>query len=85
MKSVIGDLFIEPCQKQVDSELTAKLKSEIDRNKYWLKRGLNKKQKKLLLRIEDGKDLIDEINSAESFIAGFKTGLKIGFEVNEDR
>ena len=84
MKSVIEDLFISSYSKKCDSELAIKLESEIDRNKRWLKKCLSKNQKKLLLRIEDGKDMLNDINTTESFIAGFKIGLKIGVEVSED-
>lgn len=56
------------------------LDTEIERNKEQLKANLNKKQKKLLLRFEDSKDLIKEESGYESFVAGFKIGLKIGLK-----
>ena len=87
MKNVLEDLFTNYYSRKYDSDLIIKLESEIEKNKRQLKKNLNKKQKKLLLRIEDGKIMINEAGNNESFIAGFKMGLKLGFEVfeiNED-
>ena len=63
-------------------ESLEKLKNEIENDKRRLKMNLSKQQKRLLLRIEDGKDAIAEEGNLGSFVAGFKIGLKIGYESN---
>ena len=83
MKNVLEELFDNYNSKKRDSDLIIKLESEIEKNKHQLKKNIDKKQKKLLLRIEDGKIAINEAENAENFNAGFKTGLKLGFEIFE--
>jgi len=85
MNNILEELFNNYTDLTEQKESISQLTLEIENNKKWLKRNLNKRQKKLLLRIEDGKDLSSEIISKESFISGFKLGLKIGYEVNKEQ
>jgi len=84
MDSIIEKVFYTYFDRKASDKSISKIKNEIEVIKKQLKKTFSKKQRKLLLRIEDKKDLINEISSSESFIAGFKIGLKVGFEVNED-
>ena len=77
MKGFLEELFFQSNKKNFNSKSVGNLDSEIEMNEKLLKMNLNEKQKKLLLRIEDAKDLIAEEISFESYIAGFKIGLKI--------
>jgi len=84
MKSTIEDLFIDYRLKEKNCALIAKLKSRVSENKCRLNKNLGKHQEVLLLEIEDGQNLIAEISSTKSFIAGFKMALKIGLETSGD-
>ncbi|WP_323373272.1 DUF6809 family protein [Anaeropeptidivorans aminofermentans] len=84
MKRFLEELFYKQLQEVLKSNSINMLDTEIERNKEQLKANLNKKQKKLLLRFEDSKDLIKEESGYESFVAGFKIDLKIGYETNKD-
>jgi len=84
MNNILDKLFFDYVKKATKSESVRKLETEIENNKKWLKQDLSERQKKLLLRFEDKKDLIKELSNSESFAAGFKFGLKVGYEVNKD-
>ncbi len=47
-----------------------------------LKATLNKNQRKLLLRITDESHLLMDKAHEESFVEGFRLGLKLGYEVH---
>lgn len=78
------ELYYKKRQAAEKSEEILYWEKEIEESKIKLKKHFTKNQKKLLLRIEDGKNFIDESGNVESFILGFKVGLKIGYEGNKD-
>ncbi|MBE6012959.1 DUF6809 family protein [Anaeropeptidivorans aminofermentans] len=84
MRELMEALFYRKRQEAVKSDEIIFWEREIEQSKTKLKKNLTKNQKKLLLRIEDGKNLINEYDTMESFILGFKIGLKIGYEGNGD-
>lgn len=80
MDKVIENLFDYSNANRVVTCYEEKIIRETERNNILLKKHLSKQQKKLLLRIVDGKDLINEISSMNSFADGFKLGLRLGIE-----
>ena len=84
MANILDELFYERINKAKKIDFTNELYIRLGKNEKHLKSYLNKKQKKLLLRIIDDKDLIKEEISSNSFIEGFKLGLKVGYESNRD-
>ena len=82
MEKTLDILFYDYANPTLKSEAIKKLETEIENNRDCLKQNLDKNQEKFLLRIEDKKDLINELNNLESFSKGFKLGLKIGYESN---
>jgi len=84
MESMIEKIYDTYAEGKINSESIQKLAVEIETHKKQLKENLSKKQKKLLLRIEDEKELITEISNSVTFVAGFKMGLKIGYELCEE-
>jgi len=65
-------------------ESITKLNTRIENNERIIKVNMNKRERKILLRMIDAKDLISEERAKYSFIEGFKLGLKIGYAVNID-
>ena len=57
----------------------------IEHNSVRLKQNFNKHQRKLLLRIIDGKDLICDIISQDSIEQGFRLGMKIATETYQEK
>lgn len=82
MKELMKELIYKNYQEVLNSNRINDLEKEVELNKKRLQKNLGKKQKNLLLRIGDAKDLKSEQCSYKSFIAGFKLGLKIGYETN---
>ena len=83
MKNILDELFYEHINKTKNSNLANETYFRLDKNEKYLKSHLNKKERKLLLRIIDD-NLISEKISSTSFIEGFKLGLRIGYESNKD-
>lgn len=84
MRELIEELIYRNFREVLNSNVIKELENTMEMNKKKVKQNLNKKQKKLLLRIGDANDLITEECSCRSFIAGFKMGLKIGYETNKE-
>lgn len=84
MIELMEDFIYKNYHKILNSDRIKTLENTAEMNKKYLQKNFSRHQKRLLLRIGDAKDLKAEICSHESFIAGFKMGLKIGYEVNKD-
>jgi len=84
MMTLIEELADKNFQELLQLEKINKYESAAETNRKKLKNNLNKKQRKLLLGIVDAKDSIAEQCGYESFAAGFKLGLKIGYETNKN-
>ena len=84
LDKILDNLFDDYVAMAPKSEDVLKLEAGVENNRKWLCQNLGKGQKKLLLRLQDGKDSIREINSIQSFNIGFKLGLKIGYEINNE-
>lgn len=84
MKNVLEKMFYEYIKEAANSNFIEEAEDRLEDNKKLLEVHLNEGQKKLLLRVIDDKDLITEKTNLNSFIYGFKTGLKFGYEVNQD-
>ena len=84
MSKTLNKLFYHYTKKALQSKDINKLEAEIENKKKCLCQNLDKRQKELLINIEDKKDLINDLSNLESFSIGFKLGLKIGYEVNNE-
>lgn len=84
MEKLLDKLFSDYVNMPIKSEDIKEPELDLEINKRRLKQSLSKNQKKLLLRFEDGKDSINDLNKFESFTIGFKLGLSIGYEANRD-
>ena len=84
MDEILDKLFDDYITAAMKSEDIKELEEDAKNNRNRLSKNLKKGHKKLLLRFEDSKDAINELNNIESFVAGFKIGLKIGYEVNTE-
>lgn len=84
MKEFWEELFHKEIEEAAESDRISKLRKELEANMKYLKQSLNRNQMKLLLRIEDARNSITDESNLESFAAGFKTGLRIGYESNRD-
>jgi len=83
MESIFESLFYEySIERKIRSEYIKKLEEEIEASNKRLKKRFSKQQKSLLLDIIDAKDSNRGETNLESFTAGFKIGLKIGYEAN---
>lgn len=85
MNSILEQISNNYFKERSKIEFISKTENEIKAIKKILKENLSERQRKLLLGLEDRMELINEINSSESFAAGFKKGLKLGFEVNSEQ
>lgn len=83
MSNTLEEIFYEHIKNVKKSDCTNESYSRLEKNERNLKSHLNKKEKKLLLRIIDDKDLIKEEIVSNSFITGFKIGLQVGYESNK--
>ena len=84
MGDFLGKFLYKYDYSMHNPESARKINNEIEIHRKQLKQHLNKEQRKLLLRIEDKNDLLIEKAHMESFVMGFKLGLKIGYETNKD-
>jgi hypothetical protein len=84
LEKILDNLFDDYVAMAPKSEDILKLEVDVENNRKWLIQSLGKGQNKLLLRLQDGKDSIKEINSMQSFNTGFKLGLRFGYEINNE-
>ena len=84
MESILEILFYIWENEKNYKESINKLEIEIENDRKRLKENLNKKQREILLRIIDTKNIIKEESDLENFTEGFKLGLKIGYESNKN-
>jgi len=84
MEGILDKLFLDYVRSANKPTDITVYEAVLENNKKLLKRKFSKRQKKLLIRIEDSKDSISEINSQHSFNIGLKLGLAIGYEVNTE-
>ena len=82
LDKIIDNLFADYVTTAMKSENVLKLEADVENHRKWLDQNLTRGQKKLLLRLQDGKDCIIEIISIQSFTTGFKLGFKAGYEIN---
>ena len=84
MDEILDKLFDDYVAMAIKSEGIKELEADAENNRKRLSKNLKKSNKRILLRFEDAKDAIKELNNIEFFTAGFKIGLKIGYEVNAE-
>ena len=85
LKNILEKSFYEDFKIIKQFDYINKLEKNIENNKNQLREHFNKKDKELLLRIIDAKDLKAEEMCLDSYIYGFKLGLKFGYEVNREQ
>lgn len=83
MERVLEKIFYEYMREEEMSNCVKEIDERLEKNKKIIGTHLNRKEKRLLLRITDDKDLITEEKSLNSFTYGFKLGVKIGYESNQ--
>lgn len=82
MYKILNDIFINEYKHFED---LVEYKTELHKyrkNSKLLKNHISKNQKKILLRMIDSKDLMEYERGFNSFLFGFKIGLKFGYETN---
>lgn len=84
MKNVLETLYWSTLSQQREAVPVDEQIQTIAENEGLLKNSLSKDEKKLLLRIVDSKNLIIEATAINSFIHGFKLGLQLGHELDEE-
>ena len=77
MKTMLESIYHEYCLKKAYDEE----ENRISHNVQSLKESLNESHRKLLLRIQDDKNLIIERIGEDCFEQGMKAGVKLALEI----